>query len=334
MPALLQNGMIDSANSAERHGILRRTSNKDTTKYSVSQASTITATGNQPGWTNDGTLTRSDGADDNKATTSETSKAALGGSIAGSVVGTALLLGILWWFWRRGRQRLRWQWRRKFEERPVIDWEDSAQVIQTLPTPAIHLALAVPPQSHLLSDQIGTVARSPSMPPRYWQIHNSSSAVSLSRKLFSNKKINPSTTYGRAPDPTSNSQPLTPGVTVGNLLSQRPSANVDDLFTESTCTSSSPLSPDPPSSPLHSSSAGSHDHSYNPSRMIAVVDSSYDEPLVMTRTRSRAESELEIRHLRQQVEILTEENTRLGGHRALLDRGTGQAEAPPAYTGG
>ncbi|KAF5374078.1 hypothetical protein D9757_010718 [Collybiopsis confluens] len=225
--------------------------------------------------------------------------------------------------------------------------------VVALPTPATHLTPVVPPhQVHLQGVESETalneasVTRSHTMPPRYWQIHNSLSASPLQWRSSADQKTSPSTidtgsNHGGAlalGSTSTHPQQLARASTLGSSSSRRnPSSNEEDLITNSTCTSS-PLSP---ISLRYSSSQTSHDHHYRTLETSLVHSSeSSHEPLFPRITTPDDSNQLEIRNLRRQVEILAEANARLTDHdqSALWAAGSGPVQeevvevAPPAYS--
>ncbi|KAJ4473717.1 hypothetical protein J3R30DRAFT_3707668 [Lentinula aciculospora] len=367
---------------------------------------------------------------------SKLSASALGGSIAGGIIGIILILGLLWWLRKIRKTRKTWTarktldtrgwiarngWQRrghhttvhaKFsqdtKEGPPIDGEDdcsdSSQILRSLPTPATHLSL--PSNVHLprnqrrqgpqvqqaLSksipiDREGSEvpeglesSETPTLPPRYWQIHNSPSAASLHRELSSNNKVSGlELTLTATPAPSSADHGhsvydvLAPSLLHSPPVFGLPQSSTTDpiqynpLSTESTSPllPSSPLSPISPI-PTESNDSHSHDFHSAPTAVIPLTMAPADHDLTgnfllsesslignVSSPANSHESELTIRHLRRQVEVLAEENARLSRESyVLLTRGvsdggvvggatgrpiSGVAEAdaaPPAYTGG
>ncbi|KAJ3814156.1 hypothetical protein F5876DRAFT_73163 [Lentinula aff. lateritia] len=256
------------------------------------------------------------------------------------------------------------------------DYSDSSQMLQTLPTPATHLSLPsnvyIPgPQIHharrrehqVAANVAGSASEDPILPPRYWQIHNSPSAASLHRDLSSNKSVG-LTLPAPVPPPSSAdhghsvldlppaSSPHFPDQHSFSLTPSHPfppSLTTTPVFNPSSTAQTSPLSPaslsisdshpcnvplhnnqltlvvaradDPPKHPLESetgSASAGYAHSTSPISSVSH------------------ESELTIRHLRHQVEVLAEENARLSRQSyVLLTRGmAGEVvRSPPAYAG-
>ncbi|KAJ3745499.1 hypothetical protein DFH05DRAFT_1523776 [Lentinula detonsa] len=322
--------------------------------------------------------------------TAGTSKATIGGSIAGGVIGIALMLGLLWlWKTRKNpntrripSQRLR-GWVRRLQkghhveyavyaqdlkERPPIDaddgYSDSSQILRTLPTPATHLSLALPllPPDVYFPVNVPTPlpnysvpvegpfsdgGETPALPPRYWQIHNSSSAASLHRDLSSHKLIGSMAT----PAPASNNADH------GHVFDSSPALPepLPTLPFSTEPTSEFPLSPLSlvSLSQTELNSYTSHDfHSRSvltrtsTSHLAILADNPAGHPQEghpqeaesngqAESPTSSNESELTIRNLRYQVEVLAEENARLSRQNHILStrEGTGRSIEAAAYIG-
>ncbi|KAJ3888288.1 hypothetical protein GG344DRAFT_79903 [Lentinula edodes] len=256
------------------------------------------------------------------------------------------------------------------------DYSDSSQMLQTLPTPATHLSLPsnahIPgPQIHygrrrehqFAADVAGSASEDPILPPRYWQIHNSPSAASLHRKLSSNKSAG-LTLPALAPPPSSAdhghsvldlppaSSPHSPDQPSFSLTPSHPfppSLTTTPAFNPSFTEQASPLSPaslsisdsHPYNVPLHNDQltldvARADDPAKHPLESeTGSASAGYAQSTSPTSSVSH-ESELTIRHLRHQVEVLAEENARLSRQSyVLLTRGiAGEVvQSPPAYAG-
>ncbi|KAJ3752883.1 hypothetical protein EV360DRAFT_88315 [Lentinula raphanica] len=312
------------------------------------------------------------------------SRATLGGSIAGGVVGTALAMGLIWWIWRMRKTRRaanaqrnpskRWRgwvdWivqhrkgqraqytghARDTKERIPIDADDdSSQILQgkfpkichvpimsgdlaffslvALPNPATHLSL--PPDVHLTNNITRPLpmyqeAISPSLdeavpndgtgPPRYWQIHNSPSAVSLHRDLSCHKHDE---SMGITSAPAPSTVDADHGHDTHSSLDPL-SGSLETLPSSAKASESSPSSPVSRSVVDLRSPHNPHDDSSRwapiPAthrNMNPAADHLPDSESSSTRRNAVSSplgNELEhtIRDLRREVEVLKEENARL-----------------------
>ncbi|KAJ3928356.1 MAG: hypothetical protein NXY57DRAFT_1041700 [Lentinula lateritia] len=344
-----------------------------------------------------------------------TSKATIIGSIAGGIIGIALMVGLLSWLWRSRKTRKTvgtrknwnssktrnprsWTWigskgwkglQRQGNLRRIShaqdtkkrlpidgedDYSDSSQMLQTLPTPATHLSL--PSYAHVPGPQIprgrrerqvaanvaGSASEDPILPPRYWQIHNSPSAASLHRELSFNKSVG-LTLSALAPPPSSAdhghsvldlppaSSPHSPDQPSFSLTPSHPfpPLTTTPVSNHSSTEQTSPLPPasqsisdsHPCNVPLHNDQltldvARADDPAKHPFKSEAgSASAGYAQSTSPTSSVSH-ESELTIRHLRHQVEVLAEENARLSRQSyVLLTRGlSGEVvQSPPAYAG-
>ncbi|KAJ3827831.1 hypothetical protein F5880DRAFT_1110350 [Lentinula raphanica] len=344
--------------------IQQRTVREASSNSSINNTGNGTNSGFQsPPWLN-GTTSSDHGNPPNDQENNHTagvSRATLGGSIAGGVVGTALAMGLIWWIWRMRKTRRaanaqrnpskRWRgwvdWivqhrkgqraqytghARDTKERIPIDADDdSSQILQALPNPATHLSL--PPDVHLTTNITRPLpmyqeATSPSLdeaapndgtgPPRYWQIHNSPSAVSLHRDLSCHKHDE---SMGITSAPAPSTVDADHGHDTHSSLDPL-SGSLENLPSSAKASESSPSSP-VSQSVADLSPHNPHDDSSRwapiPAthrNMVPAADHLLDLESSSTRRNAVSsplgnEFELTIRDLRREVEVLKEENARL-----------------------
>jgi len=275
-----------------------------------------------------------------------------------------LVLGFLWYGWRRGCCRKR---RIKLEQvkgRKLDSSDSSSQLLRTLPTPATHLAFAVPPPAYFPLEhgsdpefnQKSAESRSQTAPPRYWQIQNSSSSASLHQELFSKQREDQEMVGGGGQRIQNMPSLGARGLMVdgeGHAFNGMEGIRINDLSAVSSADHGHTFNPhlpativdeiQPPISSLNrltepasllspttieafpESPSESLEHSTLTRSMSLVQSPKFTLPIGLSSADSDAESE--IRYLRRQVENLAQANAQLAGDYGLLNRRVSQTNS-------